>query len=207
MTDPILGWWFAAVDTLPHDDGRKIVIGETHTVEPPIVLCKHALHFCRRPWQALQFAPGPYLYQVRCEGVIVEDDEKGGCSERTYLAMRDTTEVCRTFARSEALRVIHLWDAPAVVREYLETGREDIRAAARDAARDAARNAAWAAARDAAWDAARDAAWAAARDAAWAAAWAAAGDAAGDAARDAAGDAARDASGERFNAAIADLFI
>ena len=26
----IQAWWFAAGDTLPHGDGRKIVIGETH---------------------------------------------------------------------------------------------------------------------------------------------------------------------------------
>ena len=156
MTAPIIAWWFAAGDTLPHGDGRKIVLGETHTVEPPLILCEHALHFCRSPWQALQFAPGPFLYQVRCEGVVVEDDEKGGCTERTYLAMRDTPDTCRAFARAEALRVIHLWDAPAVVHEYLETGREGIR--------------------DAAWDAARVAARVAAEDAAWDAAWAASGE-------------------------------
>jgi len=50
------------------------------------------------------------------------------------------------------------------VRRYLETGEEDIRAAAR------------AAAGAATWDAAGDAAWAAAGDAAWGAARAAAGD-------------------------------
>jgi hypothetical protein len=92
----------------------------------------------------------------------------------------------RLFARRVALDVIHLWDAPPIVKEYLETGDESKRAAA------------WAAARDAAWDAARDAAWAAARDAARAAAWAAAWDTAWDAAwaasRAAARDAARDAS-------------
>ena len=50
--------------------------------------------------------------------------------------------------------MIHLWDAPPVVREYLETGDETKRAAA------------WAAAGAAAWDAAGAAAWEAAWDAA-----------------------------------------
>ena len=67
----------------------------------------------------------------------------------------------RQFARDCALDVIHLWDAPSVVKEYLETGDEKLR----DAARDAAWDAAWAAAM-----AARAAAMAA-RDAALAAAW------------------------------------
>jgi hypothetical protein len=60
----------------------------------------------------------------------------------------------REFARWCALQVIHLWDAPDVVRQYLETGDESLRAAARAATRAAARNAA----RNAACDAARNAA-------------------------------------------------
>ncbi len=102
------------------------------------------------------------------------------------------------FARWCALSVIHLWDAPKVVKDYLTSGDESLRAAARAAARAAraaardAMAAAWDAARAAraaamaAWDAARAAlaaidaaraAWDAARAAAWAAraaAWAAA---------------------------------
>ena len=73
------------------------------------------------------------------------------------------------FARWCALQVIHLWDAPGVVRKYL-TGDETLRVAAWDAAQDASRAAgraaAWAASAAAA-DAARAAALAAARAAAW----------------------------------------
>ena len=71
----------------------------------------------------------------------------------------------RRFGCQCALDVIHLWDAPPVVKKYLKTGDESLRAAAWAAAGDAARAAAGAAAGDAA------------RAAAWAAAWAAAGDA------------------------------
>lgn len=76
---------------------------------------------------------------------------------------------CREFARWCALQVIDLRDAPDVVREYLETGNEKIRSAARAAACPDA----WAAARAAAWPDA----WPDARAAARAAAGAAAGDA------------------------------
>jgi hypothetical protein len=93
--------------------------------------------------------------------------------------------VLREFARECALDVIHLWDAPQIVRDYLESGDDNLRAAARAAARVAAWDAARAAAWDAARAAARAAAMAAAGDAAWAAAWAASGDAAWDAAWDA----------------------
>jgi len=41
----------------------------------------------------------------------------------------------RYFARMQALSVIHLWEPPQVVCDYLMTGDEGIRAAARAAAR------------------------------------------------------------------------
>ena len=68
----------------------------------------------------------------------------------------------RRFVRMAALDVDHLWDMPAIVREYLETGDETKRAAAQAAAQDAAQ---------VAQDDARYAAWAAAQAAAQAAAW------------------------------------
>jgi len=83
-----------------------------------------------------------------------------------------TLEQQREFACWCALSVIHLWDAPKVVIQYLETQDESIRDAAM-AAWDAAWDAAWveraaerAAARAAIWGAAQTAAWDAARAAA-----------------------------------------
>ena len=180
----IIGYWFAASDELPHGDGRKVVIGETLTVEPPIIPCTRGLHASIDPFDALEYAPGPILYKVRLSGEIVaHGNDKHAASERTAIARRDATEMLRAFARKMALSVIHLWDAPAVVREYLKTGDESKRAAAWAAAGDAARDAASAAASAAALSAASAAATDAARDAASAAAWDAAWDAASAAAR------------------------
>lgn len=168
MSEKIDAWWFAASDRLPHGDGRVIVVGEAHSVTGQIILCKNALHASRHPFDALRPAPGPFLYRVRCWGDVVEDTDKLGARHREYLAMRDATAMLRQYARERALSVIHLWDAPDVVRRYLETGDETIRDAAARAASDAwaGRTApAWpaAAARAATWDVARAAAW----DVAW----------------------------------------
>ena len=71
-------------------------------------------------------------------------------------------KINREFARWCALQVVHLWDCPAIVRQYLETGDESTRDAAWAAygaaagACDAA--ASCAAASDTAWYAARGAA-------------------------------------------------
>jgi hypothetical protein len=139
-----------------------------------LVLCASGLHASREPFDALRHAPGSTLCLVECGGKIIEDTDKLVCSRRRIIARMDATELLRYFARMQALSVVHLWNAPDIVLDYLMTGDESIRDAGWDAARDAAtaaaRAAAWAAAWAAGWDAARDAAWAAARAAAWAAA-------------------------------------
>lgn len=99
-------------------------------------------------------------------------------------------ETLRSFARWCALRVSDLWDAPQIVINYLKTGDNNLRAAARAAA--AAGEAAAAGAMEAAWEAAG--AWAGeaameaagaraaagAMEAVWAAAWAGAWAGAGE---------------------------
>ena len=149
-------------------------------------------------WYAPWYAPGSTLHLVELDGELIEHGspvDKVAARRRKIVATIDAEPLLREFARKCALSVIHLWDAPEVVKQYLTTGDESLRAAARAAARaaswaaDAARAAAWAASRAAAGDAARAAgdaaraAWAASRaawaaDAARAAAWAAAGNAA-----------------------------
>ena len=72
-------------------------------------------------------------------------------------------DIMRLFARLCALDVIHLWDAPSLVRQYLETGDESLRKKAVAASKAAAWDDAGASAVAAAW-----------ASSAWAAAWAAA---------------------------------
>lgn len=151
--------------------------------------CEQGLHASLQPFDALQYAPGAILCLVRCAGTIVYTEDKIVCTERTIVARMDATELLRYFARMQALSVVHLWDAPDVVLDYLMTADESIRTAARTAAR-AAAWAAWSAAQDAV----RDAAWAAARDAAR------------EAARAAAWSAARAAARKEFNKIVEDAF-
>ena len=167
MSESLLAWHFLSdKGKLANGDRRREMVGRTLVHRGPLVLCEGGLHASVRAIDALQYAPGPWVCRVECGGKIVRGDDKLVCSRRKTLAMVDATDTLRHFARLCALDVIDKWDAPAIVREYLETGDESKRAAARAAAWDAARDAAWAAA----WAAARyarDAAWAAARDAAW----------------------------------------
>ncbi|HEY1326256.1 MAG TPA: hypothetical protein VGI14_04915 [Casimicrobiaceae bacterium] len=200
-------------------DGRPIPAdGEWLTHEGEAVLCKSGLHASKCPFDALAYAPGQTLCLVECDDVVAEEDNKFVCRRRKIVARFDATEMLFAFARWAALGVIDLWNAPDVVRKFLETGDESLRAAARAAARAArgpARDPAWAA-RAAAWDAAADAAADAARTAAWDAAWAvawattvdrtAAWDAAADAAAEAAADAKRAEQRAHFKACVDEQF-
>ena len=199
-----LAWHFVG-DTLR--DGSPVPAdGEwlVHTGEA--VMCKSGLHASLDPFDALTYAPCNILCRVECDGIVASEHDKLVCRRRMIVRRIDATDLLRSYARWCALSVIHLWDAPAVVREYLETGDERKRAAAWDAARDAARAAArasvWAVASVSAWDAARDAAWDAARAAARDAAW----DAARDAAWDAARDAVRTTQRAEFNRRVQEAF-
>lgn len=136
--------WHFTADKLR--DGRPIPdIGVRLEHEGPLVVCQSGLHASVRIIDALQYAPGELIHRVECGGDRHEDDDKIVCRQRTILWTVDGGTVLRDFARHCALDVIHLWDAPDVVREYLETGSEELRAAAWAAA--------WAAARGAAGDA------------------------------------------------------
>ena len=197
MEEKVLAWHFAKSERkLNYGDGREIIVGETHEVEGEIKLCSRGLHASINVLDALSYAPGLILYRVELSGTVLHGDDKLCASHRKYLAQIDATDIVLKFARDCAKDVLHLWNAPEVVVQFLETGDVSLARAASDAARaaaDAAR-AAYAA------GAAGAAAWAAG-----AAAWAAY--AAADAARaeDAAGaeDAAADAAARAARAAYA----
>ena len=153
----ILAWHFVN-DKLR--DGRDIPKdGELLVHEGALELCKTGLHASESIMDALRYAPGNTLCRVEMSGSMALGDDKLCSTERTVVWRIDAEPILFEASRKFALEVIHLWDSPDVVKEFLETGNPDIRAAARAAARDAAR----AAARDAAGDAARDAAGDAAR--------------------------------------------
>jgi hypothetical protein len=174
----MLGWYFSDVsETLRYGDGRKIKVGETHTVECEPVLCHQGLHASKTILDALEYAPGNILFRVKLSGMVVHDTNKSVATSRKYLSRIDAENILRQFARQCALDVVHLWNCPAVVLQYLQTGKEELRTAAGASARDAAQVAAWAASWSAVLDAdqvaARVVARAAAQDAAWASARAA----------------------------------
>lgn len=195
--------WHFVGDTL--HDGRPVPAdGETLRHDGPLMICASGLHASKRIIDALCYASGDTICRVLCAGDIVHDRDKLVCTERTIWWRVNGENLLREFARERARSVLHLWDAPAVVRQYLETGDEAIRDAAKAAARDvamyavtavaraAATAASTAAARDSATTAATAAATTAARATAWATAWTTAWGAPWTTARDAAMDAAND---------------
>lgn len=181
-------------------DGRPIPAdGEWLEHDGPLEMCASGLHASLHPYDALKYAPGNTLCLVECEGDVEHQDGKLVCRRRKIIARIDAEPLLREYARWCALQVVELWDAPEVVRQYLTTGSESLRAAAWAAARAAAGDAAWAAA----WAAARDAAWATAWATATAAAWAAAGATATATAWAAAWDAQKDHLQKLVDAAFA----
>jgi len=203
-----LAWHFVKlVDGKPQlRDGRPLPpIGEW-LEEKEVAICEKGLHASWRAIDALTYST--HLYQlaaclVEVEDVAQEQDDKFVCHRRKVLAWTPANDLLRLFARECAISVLHLWNAPDVVKEYLDTGDESIRQqAGADASAAGARHAyaAYAAAY------AADAAYAAA-DAAAAAVVAAYSAAYYSAAYSAAADAARSKARDEQNTMLESILL
>jgi len=119
-------------------DGRPIPpVGEWLEHTGPIFPCESGLHASADPFDALKYAPGAIIHLVEIDGELVphgDPVDKVAGRRRKIIKTIDATKLLREFARWCALRVIHLWDCPDVVRRYLETGDESMCDSVRDTA-------------------------------------------------------------------------
>ena len=183
----------------PCQDGWKMLLthlGKTSADDEPVTLNKIREHSpCQDGWKKLLTHLGKATADDEPVTLKIILESNGLDDALWCLRASDATEFeMRRFSRFAALDVAHLWDMPAIVRDYLKTGDETKRAAARDDAWGAAAMSA----RVAAMYAARAAAQSATLDAQYAA-----GAAAGNAARASARAATLDAQYAAGNAARA----
>jgi hypothetical protein len=116
-------------------DGSPIPpVGEWLTYEGNVRICCSGLHASYDPFDALHYAPGATLHQVEVEQIVEEQGDKLVCRRRKIVKTVDATALIRKFACECALSVIHLWNAPDVVKRYLETQDESLRQEAYNAA-------------------------------------------------------------------------
>ena len=146
-------YWFSREDNTTEHQLIPAELGRTDRVSGEITPCRHGLHASPTPFDALEYAQGPILWEVTLTGAIAHGNpvDKYVGRSRTYLRRVDLTEALYLFAAREALGVIHLWDAPQIVSDYLRqvvetSGKASLNKSLRAAARDAA----WASARAAA---------------------------------------------------------
>src|SRR3990167_5643410 len=105
--DSIRSWHFTGT-TLR--DGRQVPRdGEWLLHSGDIIMCEAGLHASKHPFDALQYAPGAMLCRVECRGHILMGSDKLVCRQRRILARIDATDLLYTFAREQALSVLHLW--------------------------------------------------------------------------------------------------
>jgi len=124
--EPWLGWYFAPADEkLRYGDGRHIKVGLTHKVDCKPVLCEIGLHASKSILDACGYASSNILFRVELSGKIVDGNDKSSATARKYIVRIDVESILFEFARKCALAVIHLWNCPPVVKEYLETGNKN----------------------------------------------------------------------------------
>ena len=113
------------------------------------VPCERGYHGSGRAIDALRYSPGSYVARVRLTGFVLSHGRPidKWCAQygRGLTDYFDATDALYAFARHAASTVLHLWGAPEVVREWLSTGRDELRSAAYSAAYSAADSAAYSA--------------------------------------------------------------
>jgi len=116
----IMAWHFCRNWQLM--DGRKLSIGKTYRHKGKLVLCSRGLHASQRAIDALFYGQGGVVSRVQCGGEILLDSDKLVCSRRKVVWAADVSDIIQKFQRLCALDVIHLWEPPDVVVQYLKTG-------------------------------------------------------------------------------------
>lgn len=127
-----LGWHFTLGDKLR--DGRSVpAIGEVLRHEGPIEICRSGLHCSERLIDALGYAPGATLHQVRFGVDVLRESDKLVSRERVILRtlpQGQTMPVSAEFAQwcaKEAAKAAAEW-----AREWVRTrGRAEWEAATR----------------------------------------------------------------------------
>lgn len=137
MGNTVLAWHFAAKGLF---DRPALPL----PVNEAITRCGSEFDWSVRVIEALNYNPGNILCRIEMGSPAIEQD--GGklvFTSWTILWRMNVKSILSAFARHCALDVGYMWEMPAVVREYLETGNEKLRPDAEGAA--------WAAS----WDSAR----------------------------------------------------
>ena len=84
-------WYTTHKSTLNNNDGRKIVVGKTHQIIRPILLCSRGLHASERLSDSLRYGAklnrkGKFsIYRVELSGETVIGSDKLAAERRKYL--------------------------------------------------------------------------------------------------------------------------
>ena len=115
-------WYFMPADRrLRYGDNREVIAGTTHHVTCKPALCRQGLHASEEALDALSYAPGLHVARVALLTPVTGND-KCAATARQYLWVADATEVVLAWSRRVALDVVHLWEPPQVVLNFLHTG-------------------------------------------------------------------------------------
>lgn len=83
---------------------------------------------------AFEASAGTTLFIIKCGGKVLPSRNrhyrKVACTEWTILARINMIKILQELARWCAMQTAHLWDTPNEIRQYLETGNENLRPAA-----------------------------------------------------------------------------
>jgi len=127
-------WHFANYDDfLKYGDGRKIILGETLSVEGTPKLCSHGLHGNVSILDAMKYAGGPNLWLVEITGnVQIGDDKICGNSRKALVQYGNILPLIVEFSFWCSSRAAESTKSAAKYAEYAESAAKYERQAQED---------------------------------------------------------------------------
>lgn len=129
QNEQINAWWFCNEDHRPWPEyGHVASVGKAYESDPDKLALKvSGFHGSASILNALQHDRGTHVFYSCMGGRILHGKWCMSASEITYLAGGvDISGVLHAFARQCARDVLHLWDAPQVVADYLNSETEEL---------------------------------------------------------------------------------
>ena len=118
-------------------DERLVKTGITHSVKGDLRPCFNGLHASKRLIDALTFIPGSYIWLVSLSDERIEGKRKACARSRTYIAGFNAEKMISAFARKYVMRDVKRIQPfcnsrhYALVFDWLLTGGDELRMAAR----------------------------------------------------------------------------
>ena len=125
-TTAVLAWHGTRADGTTNHLTVKEELGVKYRLEGEVILCQNALHGSIKAIDILFYSPGLWVKRTLHEGIVIQEPDKIGSSQRTVIAEADATQLVIEWGFWCADRVVRIHAVAALRRVGMEAEAEKL---------------------------------------------------------------------------------